>query len=136
MTLQGLVHHVTSYPVDAGELRNEPVEVSPLKEQRHAPLVVHRRVSQHEVAKGSRFADELPVRHQVPDAQSRQERLREAADVDDVAPGVETLESPWGRLVKADVGLVVVLYNELAVLFREIQQFELAFEGMVTVVGN
>ena len=48
--------------------------------------------------------------------------------IDDVAPSVEALERPRGRHVEADVGFVVVLDNELAVVLREFEQRALARE--------
>ena len=128
VALEGLVHHFASLLVDVGDLGDEAIEVAALEEQRHAPLVVHRRVAENVVTKRPRLADELAVRHQVADAQPGQQRLGEAAGIDDVAPAVEALQGSRGRHVEADVGLVVVLDDELAAPLREREQLELAIE--------
>ena len=100
VTLEGVVHHLAPLLVDARDLRDEAVEVPPLEKERHASLVVHRRMPQDVMAKGPRFADELAIGHQVADAQSGQERLREAAGMDDVAPGIEALQRRGGIRLK------------------------------------
>ena len=79
--LERIVHHVASLLVDARELCNEAIEVSPLEKQRDASLVVDRWVAEDVVAKRPRLPDELAIGNQVSDAQSRQERLREAAGI-------------------------------------------------------
>ncbi len=98
-----------------GRLPDVPGEQAVVDEARERGLHVHGSVAVGELARREQRVTQRRGRDQVPDAQARQQRLREGADVDHAAVAVEGLQGLQRTTGAAELAVLVVLDHRRAV---------------------